>query len=239
MNDLELVRLALRKGANPEKAAFFPNFFKTPEGHPADDKFLGVIVPTQRKIARLSYKTISLKETTALLQSPWHEERLTALFILNLKFAKSSEPIRNEIFNLYLENTKYIDNWDLVDSSADRIVGPWLEASEYKMQVLTKLARSEDVWERRIAMLATFHYIKQARADEALIVIEILLHDEQPYIHKAVGWMLREIGKRVDQQLLTDFLDRHAHEMPRTALRYAIEHLPAEKRQYYMRLKSQ
>jgi 3-methyladenine DNA glycosylase AlkD len=232
------VRRALRKEADPEKAAFLPNFFKTPEGYPAHDKFLGVMVPAQRKIAKLSYKTISLKHTTALLQSPWHEERLTALFILVLKFAKANQSLRNEIFTLYLDNTQYIDNWDLVDSSAEFIVGPWLENSDYKMQVLEKLAGSKDVWERRIAMLSTFHYIKQGRADEAFVIIEILLHDSQPYIHKAVGWMLREIGKRVDRALLLQFLDKHAHDMPRTALRYAIEHLPLEKRQHYLRLKN-
>ena len=155
-----------------------------------------------------------------------------------MKYQKGEQQTRTHIFDLYLENTEYINNWDLVDSSADRIVGAWLQDNPYKMKVLTKLARSASLWERRIAMLATFEYIKQGRADEALVIADILLHDSHDLIQKAVGWMLREIGKRVDQALLLGFLDQHAHDMPRTALRYAIEHLSPDTRKHYMQLKN-
>lgn len=229
----------LRDVANPEKAAFFPRFFKSGPGEYAEgDQFLGVTVPNQRKLAKKYYKILTMGEVLRLLQSPWHEERLTALFILVLKYQKGNQSTKNQIFDLYIENTAYVNNWDLVDSSADRIVGVWLETSAYKMNVLEKLATSDSLWERRIAMLATYHYIKQGRADEALVISSILLHDKHDLIQKAVGWMLREVGKRADQALLLAFLDIHAATMPRTSLRYAIEHLSPQTRSHYLQLKN-
>lgn len=237
---IDELKKELRAAANPEKAAFFPRFFKAGPGEYAEgDKFLGVTVPNQRTLAKKYYKRLTMGETLRLLRSPWHEERLMALFILVLKYQKGEPATKNSIFDLYLDNTQYVNNWDLVDSSAERIVGPWLDGSDYKMNVLTKLAHSKDLWERRIAMIATYHYIRLGRAEEALIIADILLHDKHDLIQKAVGWMLRETGKRVDRQTLLDFLDQHAHNMPRTTLRYAIEHLSPETRQHYMQLKNQ
>lgn len=236
---IDQLKAELRSLVNPEKAAFFPRFFKAGPGEYAEgDQFLGVTVPQQRSLAKKYYKRLTMAETLRLLQSPWHEERLTALFILVFKYQKGQPATKNNIFDLYLENTAYVNNWDLVDSSADKIVGDWLDSNDYKMKVLEKLAHSDDLWERRIAMIATFHYIKQGRADEALVIATILLHDSHDLIQKAVGWMLREIGKRVDRQTLIDFLDQHAHNMPRTTLRYAIEHFSPSTRQYYLQQKN-
>ncbi len=159
--------------------------------------------------------------------------------MLVLKYQKGDQHTKEQVYKIYLNNTQFINNWDLVDSSAEFIIGPWLEDKPSKTQVLTKLANSRLLWERRIAMLATFHYIKRGKPDEALMVIGILLNDKQDLIQKAVGWMLREIGKRVDQIILLNFLDQHASTMPRTTLRYSIEHLSKEQRDHYLSLKYQ
>jgi len=225
----------LRAAADPVKAAFFPRFFKAGPGQYAEgDKFLGVTVPNQRQIAK-NYFSMPLNEVEILLQSEWHEERLTALFILVSKFNKGNEQEREGIYRFYLSHTKCVNNWDLVDSSSAYIVGPYLDSRPEKMKVLTKLAHSGSLWERRIAMLATFYYINKCkRADEALDIAEILLDDSHDLIQKAVGWMLREIGKRVDRQILINFLDQHYKTMPRTTLRYAIEHFDPKTRQKYL-----
>lgn len=234
---LEQVQAEIRAGVDPAKAAFFPKFFKSGPGEYAEgDKFLGVTVPKQRAAAKKYYKNITLNELSVLLKSPWHEDRLTALFMLVLQFQKGSEVTRNEIFDLYVENTKYVNNWDLVDSSADKIVGAWLDGNPYKMKVLVSLANSKNLWERRISMIATFYYIQLGRADETIEIAEILVNDSHDLIQKAVGWMLRETGKRVDRDILLSFLDKHAATMPRTALRYAIEHLDDQMRKHYMGL---
>lgn len=234
---LDDLRTELRAAADPEKAAFFPRFFKAGPGQYAEgDQFLGVTVPEQRKIAK-KYKDLWLGDIEKLIQSPWHEERLTGLLILVSAYQRGSDRARQEIYDFYVTHTDRVNNWDLVDSSAEHIVGPQLQNSSYKMKVLRTLAQSHSLWERRIAMLSTFHYIKQGRADEALEVAEILLQDQHDLIQKAVGWMLREIGKRVDLRLLEAFLDEHAAVMPRTMLRYAIEHFDTLKRQRYMQMK--
>lgn len=231
------LKAELQAAANPEKAAFFPRFFKAGPGQYAEgDKFLGVTVPAQRKIAK-KYADLWLGDIERLVASSWHEERLTGLLILVNAYQKANDKDKQEIYNFYITHTTNINNWDLVDSTADRIVGPHLDGSPYKMKVLEKLARSDSLWERRIAMISTFCYIKQGRADEALVIAEILLHDKQDLIQKAVGWMLREIGKRVDSELLKQFLSRHAATMPRTALRYAIEHFDPDTRLRYMKQK--
>lgn len=228
---------ALRNLADSEKAAFFPRFFKAGPGEYAEgDQFLGVTVPNIRTVAS-QFAGMPLDEITELLHSRWHEERLLALIILVAKYKRANTGKKGEIYELYITNTAFINNWDLVDTSAEYIVGPQLEDSPYKLRVLQKLASSKLLWDRRIAMLATFHYIKQGRADEALVIAEDLLHDKHDLIQKAVGWMLREIGKRVDQSLLLAFLDDHAATMPRTSLRYAIEHLSSETRQHYLKCK--
>lgn len=243
---VQSVQAALRASVDPEKAVFLPRFFKAGPGEYAEgDKFLGVTVPNQRAVAK-RFQGLSLKEAAELLTSEWHEERLTALFILVRQFkganargptsSKDSEANKKAIYELYMSHTKWINNWDLVDSSAGYIVGEYLDGRPEKMMVLQRLAASELLWERRIAMIATFQYIYNGRADEALIIAEQLLYDKHDLIQKAVGWMLREIGKRVDHSLLTQFLDEHAATMPRTTLRYALEHLSPERKAHYMSL---
>ncbi|HEY1064019.1 MAG TPA: DNA alkylation repair protein [Candidatus Saccharimonadales bacterium] len=239
MSTAQAAKTALRQAANPEKAVFFPRFFKAGPGEYAEgDQFLGVTVPHVRLVAK-RYADLSLTEIELLLTSKWHEERLLALIILVQQTKKANESTRQQIFEFYLAHTAYINNWDLVDTSAGYVVGVWLDGRPEKMSVLKHLAQSESLWERRIAMIATFAYIKQGRADEALIIAEILLYDKHDLIQKAVGWMLREIGKRVDGVLLTEFLDMYAATMPRTSLRYAIEHFTPETRRHYLLLAKQ
>ena len=177
------------------------------------------------------YYALPLKEVEKLLDSPWHEERLLALVILVRQYQKGDAGTREAIYRLYLRRTRRINNWDLVDCSAEHIVGPhWREADP---ELLTRLARSPLLWERRIAMLATFHDIKQGRFREPLRIARLLMDDDEDLIHKAVGWMLREIGKR-DPDVEKRFLDRYAHRLPRTALRYAIERFPPDLRARYL-----
>lgn len=235
---LEQVNEALRAVATPARAKSGQWFFKTGPGQYGEgDQFLGVTVPDQRKIAKKFYKTLSLEAMEQMLKSPWHEERLTALFMLVLTYQKGDDFKKAQVANLYLANTRRVNNWDLVDSSAGYILGPWLDGSPYKMKTLTKLAQSENLWERRITMLSTSYYIGKGRADEALEIIGILKNDSHDLIQKAVGWMLREIGKRVDEDILIKFLDKNAPTLPRTTLRYAIERLPQSARKRYLQLK--
>lgn len=228
------VSKALRAISTPERAKASRWFFKTGPGQYGEgDQFLGVTVPEQRKIAK-QFKDMSLPEVEKLVMSPWHEERLTGLFILVGQFQRGDESSKKEIYDFYMAHTKNINNWDLVDSSAGYIVGPWLADKPEKVKVLTKLAESPLLWERRIAMISTQAYINQGRANEAIIIAQMLIDDQHDLIQKAVGWMLRELGKRVDRQILLSFLDQHAATMPRTTLRYAIEHLPLEQRRHYL-----
>lgn len=232
---LEGLQRALRAQASPEKAVLLQRFFKTGPGQYGEgDRFLGLTVPTTRQTIRDFQNKLSLKEVRQLLHSPWHEERLAAVLILVAQYRAGSESKRQKIYQLYLDNSAWVNNWDLVDSSAHYIVGPWLDGRPDKLSMLNRLAKSSLVWDRRIAILATFDYIRQARADEALLIAELLLHDQHDLIQKAVGWMLREVGKRVDRQILLQFLDKHAATMPRTTLRYAIEHLDPQVRQAYL-----
>lgn len=229
---------ALRTYIDAEKAEFLPRFFKTGPGEYSEgDKFLGVTVPNIRAAIKPYYR-MPLDEVTQLLSSEWHEDRLAALLILVWQYPRADTDGKQAIYDTYMTHTHAINNWDLVDSSAEFIVGPHLANSPGKMQILTTLAHSSLLWERRIAMLATFHYIKQGQADEALTIIDILLQDSQDLIRKATGWMLREIGKRVNRQILIAYLDQHAQDMPRTTLRYAIEHLPDTQRKYYLSVKA-
>jgi len=227
------VTKALKTVATAERAKTNAWFFKSGPGQYGEgDKFLGVTVPQQRVIAK-QFKNLSLTEVEKLVMSPWHEERLTGVFILVYQYQRTDTVNKKAIYDFYMSHTKCINNWDLVDSSAGYIVGQWLDGKPEKMKVLTKLAKSDLLWDRRIAMIATFYYITQGTADEALQIIEILINDRHDLIQKAVGWMLREIGKRVDKQALVDFLDKHATTMPRTSLRYAIERFsPTERAKY-------
>ena len=220
----------LRELADPKHAVNLLRFFKTGPGqYGAGDQFLGLRVPQIRKVGR-EFRHLPLREVLELLQSKWHEVRLLALLIMVEQYKRGDERQRAEIYRQYLRNTSRINNWDLVDSSAPHIVGAYLR--ERSRAPLRKLARSKSLWERRIAMIATQHLIRNADFDDALHIAEILVRDENDLIHKAVGWMLRELGAR-DRSALRSFLTRHAPTMPRTMLRYAIEHLsPAERRRW-------
>jgi len=228
---LSSVRRDIRKAARPERAKSHSWFFKTGPGeYGAGDRFLGVTVPQLRALAR-EYRDMPLKYVVRLLQSPWHEERLLALLILVGQYARADTRTRQAIHQTYLRNTGSINNWDLVDSSAAQIVGAHLKRGDRR--VLRRLARSKSVWERRIAMIATYHYIRQKDFKDALAIAALLRRDEHDLIHKAVGWMLREIGKR-DRSAEERFLLTHARTMPRTMLRYAIEKFPQPLRRRYL-----
>ena len=217
--------------ANPEKAVTIAGFFKTGKGEYGEgDLFMGIPVPEQRKIAR-KYSLMSLKDLQKLISSKIHEHRLTALLILVIKYSKAHIKIREDIVNFYLKNIRHINNWDLVDLSADKILGPHLW--ERDNSILFNMATSQNLWERRIAIMTTFHFIKNNQFRDTLALAEILLHDRHDLIHKAVGWMLREIGKR-DQETEERFLLKYYTKMPRTMLRYAIEKFDDNKRRFYL-----
>jgi 3-methyladenine DNA glycosylase AlkD len=221
----------LRKVSTRARAKVSQSFFKTGPGEYGEgDRFLGTAVPDLRKLS-VKYEALPLRDLSSLLKSRWHEERLLALLILVRQYERGTQSARNAIYRLYLGHTRYINNWDLVDSSADAIVGAHLYEGDRAL--LRKLAQSRSVWERRIAILASFHYIKKGEYEDALTITELLLRDEHDLIHKAVGWMLREIGKR-DQAVEERFLKTHAARMPRTMLRYAIERFPEPLRRRYL-----
>lgn len=218
--------------ADPEAARFLQGFFKTGPGQYAEgDRFLGIRVPALRRLAR-ELRGLALPDAVELLRSPMHEERLLALLILDDAYARGDRATRSAVARLYLRHTRFINNWDLVDASAPYILGPHLEHRDRR--VLVRLARSRSLWERRIAVVATFHFIRQHDFADTLRLAELLLGDRHDLIHKAVGWMLREVGKR-DVATLESFLHLHAGRMPRTMLRYAIERLPEAARRRYMR----
>lgn len=240
MQKLDEVKHAIQDMADSEKGAFLQRFFKTGEGqYGFGDRFMGLTVPQSRSIAK-QFKDLRHEDVLQLLHSPIHEERLIALVILTIQYKKGDSGEKKKIYDLYLSNTKYINNWDLVDLSAEYIVGDWLythEGSnpEISSEVLQKLATSENLWERRIAIIATFAWIKNGEADQTFVISEILLHDDQDLIHKAVGWMLREVGKRISEAEEEAFLKPRYKMMPRTMLRYAIERFSEEKRKRYLK----
>lgn len=228
----------LQSFAHPEKAAFFPKFFKTGPGQYGEgDQFIGISVPNQRLVAK-KYKELSLKELQKLLYSPIHEHRLTALLILVKQFEKADLKQQEQIYLFYLKHKAQVNNWDLVDSSAHKIVGAYLMNKDRAL--LYELSQSSSLWDRRIAMISCFAFLRIGDFDDTLKVAELLLHDKHDLIHKAVGWVLRELGKK-DLKILEEFLRRDAQfgrryyqTMPRTMLRYAIEKFPPEKRAFYM-----
>jgi 3-methyladenine DNA glycosylase AlkD len=217
--------------ADEKTATALRRFFKTGPGQYGEgDQFLGVKVPPLRKLARV-FRGLPLAEADVLLQSPFHEARALALLILVDAFQRGDAKLKKEIHELYLSRTAFVNNWDLVDCSAEHVVGGFLVGR--KRGLLKRLARSASVWERRIAMLATFHFIKRREFFDALDVAAALLYDRHDLIHKAVGWMLREVGKR-DPAALEGFLWNHYRWMPRTMLRYAIERFPEPRRKQYL-----
>ncbi len=274
------IEQTLKSNASTDKAKNLARFFKTGKGEYGEgDKFMGIVVPDIRRVAKEYYQQVTLGTIHKLIKSPYHEVRLCALIMLVYQYqkAQSLEP-RAEIYDFYLSHTTYINNWDLVDLSAPNIVGEyllqnsndkvlsqrlirlWRKNSKLKTTsseassttrfsalgtwhvdldpILIHLSKSASLWERRIAVLATFSFIRVGRYQETFAIAEKLLHDEHDLIHKAVGWMLREVGKRVGKAMLCRFLDKHAGTMPRTMLRYAIEHLSDRERKGYLSIKN-
>lgn len=230
--EIETARISLREHSDQSQAGVLQRFFKTGPGEYGEgDRFLGVRVPAIRRIAR-KCRNLALTDTLTLLQSAIHEERLLALIILTQKYQKGTPGEQAEIYREYLNNTQYINNWDLVDTSAEHIVGAFLKNRPRKP--LYELTQSGCLWERRIAIMATFHFIKNDEFKETLKIAEMLVADPEDLIHKAAGWMLREIGKR-DQSVEEAFLRKHYRRMPRTMLRYAIEKFPEDVRQQYLK----
>ncbi len=225
------IQQRLRLFANIGKAQILQGFFKTAPGEYGEgDKFLGIAVPVIRRVAR-EFREAPFSEVQKLIRSLYHEERLLALLMLVKTFSKSDATGRKKIYNIYLKNMTYINSWDLVDLSAPNIIGAYLSGKSRKP--LHNLARSRDVWKRRIAIMATFYLIKQNEFKETLKISEMLITDDHDLIHKAVGWMLREVGKR-DPRIEEQFLQQHYKKMPRTMLRYSIERFPEAKRQRYL-----
>ena len=222
----------MRREASPKDAGFLQRFFKTGPGeYGAGDKFIGIRVPVTRKLAR-EFRGLPRRAVVALLQSPIHEERLLALIILVNAYQRGDDTERAEIYKLYLAQLDRVNNWDLVDSSAPYLIGPHL--LNRSRTTLFRLARSQNLWHRRVAVLATFHFIRAGDFADTLRLAERLRDDEHDLMHKAVGWMLREIGKR-DVVVFRKYLDQHAAFMPRTMLRYAIEKLSERERRRYLR----
>ena len=217
--------------ADPVRAAHSKRFFRTGAGqYGAGDQFLGIHVPQIRQVAT-RYRDLDLQEVHLLLCNPLHEIRLLALVILVAQFRKADSAGQKAIYDLYMRNRRWINNWDLVDLSAPTIVGGWLQSRS--RAILPKLAKSKTLWDRRIAILATFRFIRDEDFVDALFLADILVDDNEDLVHKAVGWMLREIGKR-DRSVEEAFLKLHYKKMPRTMLRYAIEKFPGTLRQRYL-----
>lgn len=225
------IRRRLRALGNSARVPVLQRFFKTAPGqYGAGDRFRGINVPTLRRLAR-EYQALPLRHVDKLLKSPWHEDRLLALLILVRQYQHGDVRLRKAIFRFYMRNTDRINNWDLVDCSAEHIVGAQLR--EDGLPTLLRLARSKRLWERRIAIIATFDHIKHRKFAATFAVARVLLEDRDDLIHKAVGWMLREVGKR-NRARAQAFLSRHVKRMPRTMLRYAIERFPGPLRRRYL-----
>ena len=226
------VGTALDALRDPAIAASSQRFFKSGPGEYGEgDRFLGIRVPVLRRLARM-HRSLPLDQVVEHLRSVWHEERLLALLILVEQDRRGSAESRERIHSTYLGHTRFVNNWDLVDTSAEHLVGAHVGPDD--LTLLERLAGSSSVWERRIAMLATFHWTKQGVSEPALRIANLLLDDPHDLIHKAVGWMVREVGKR-DPQRVEAFLAERYRRMPRTMLRYAVERLPEARRQRYLR----
>jgi 3-methyladenine DNA glycosylase AlkD len=222
----------LRAHADPEIAAHSQRFFRAiPGGYGEGDRFLGIRVPVVRRVAR-GGRTLPLRSVLSILRSRWHEERLLALVIMVEQFRRGDHDRRHALHEAYLAHTAHVNNWDLVDTSAHVLVGEWLLDSD--RQLLGRLARSRSLWEQRIAIIATLAFIRNGQFDDTLAVADRLLDHEHDLIHKAVGWMLREVGNR-DRSVEEAFLQPRYRAMPRTMLRYAIEKFPERRRQAYLK----
>jgi 3-methyladenine DNA glycosylase AlkD len=230
---INTIKNDLRALAKPEKREVLQRFFKTGPGEYGEgDLFLGVMVPDIRAVAKQYYRSIGLRGLAVLARSPYHEERLLGLVILTYQFENGDKHRKKEIYDWYLRHTRYINNWDLVDLSAHEIVGAYLE--DKQRGILKKLARSARLWERRIAVVSTYHFIRNNEFADTLSLAAMLLEDREDLIHKAVGWMLREVGKR-NERVLKKFLNKYYRAMPRTMLRYAIERFPRDIRASFLK----
>lgn len=261
MPKLKNLQKEIQKLKNPAKSKLLQRFFKTGKGEYGEgDKFLGIMVPKQRALVKKYWQDLNLKNIEILLKSKYHEERLIALLILvkqyssppqvwgGIKGEVDNSKIQNhksKIYNFYLSHTKYINNWDLVDLSAHKIAGNYLYSLSLEGEgrvrgekdILVRLANSKNLWERRIAIISTFAFIDKNNPSMTFKLAKILLGDRHDLIHKAVGWSLREMGKKCGQNILKHFLDKYATKMPRTMLRYAIEKLSQKERKHYLQIK--
>ena len=234
---LRQIQQELRILHDREKAELLQGFFKTKPGEYGEgDIFLGITVPEQRKISKKYYSQTSPRQVQELLDSKIHDERSVALFMLIEKYKRADSKQKKNIFDFYLKNLNKgnINNWDLVDISAPSIIGDYLLDNEEQKNILYLLVSSNDLWKKRVAVLSTFAFIKLKQFEDSLKIAKILLNDEHDLIHKAVGWMLREIGKK-NQKIEEAFLKKHYKEMPRTMLRYSIERFPEKLRQKYLK----
>ncbi|MFB5651911.1 DNA alkylation repair protein [Leptospira wolffii] len=226
----EVIR-EIRSHADPKKVEILAGFFKSGKGEYGEgDIFLGIQVPPIRKISK-EFRGLPLTELQKIVSSKYHEERLCGFFILCETFSKSEEADRKKLHSFYLKNIKYVNNWDIVDLSSREMIGDYLR--DKKRDLLYKLAKSKNLWERRISVIATYSFIRQGDFGDTLSISELLITDKEDLIHKATGWMLREVGNR-DLKVETDFLDKHAERMPRTMLRYSIEKFPEALKKKYM-----
>lgn len=225
------IRNEIRALADPEIAAHSQRFFKTGKGEYGEgDRFLGIRVPVIRRQVK-SHRDASLQAILAILRSRWHEERLFAVLALVDRYGRGDDETKKQVFNAYLDHLRFVNNWDLVDSSAHLIVGPWLESRSRRR--LRTMSKSGNLWVRRVAIMSTYHYIRQYDFSDTLEIAASLLDDPHDLIHKAVGWMLREVGNR-DKQAEVRFLKKHYRAMPRTMLRYAIEKFPQNERKRWL-----
>lgn len=231
--NISSLKAELKKAGDPEKAKDLSRFFKTGKGQYGEgDVFIGVRVPLNRKISR-KYINLSLADIKEMLNSPVHEYRFAALEILVYKYRKGDAGGKKRIFEFYLSNLRNVNNWDLVDTSAPHIIGDYIYTTGSRLPLLEKLARSRNLWERRISVISTFAFIKQNSLEPTLRIVRLLMNDEHDLIHKACGWMLRELGKR-SLEKEESFILRYMHAMPRTMLRYAIERFPEPLRKSYL-----
>ncbi len=234
---LDDLKRDLRKLANPKRAMVSQSFFKTGKGQYAEgDIFIGVAAPDSRSIV-LRYKDLPLGSIKKLLSSKIHEERVVAVLLLVRRFERGGKKERKEIFDFYLKHTSSVNNWDLVDLSAHKIIGAYLFQNKKPITLLVSLAKSKNLWERRIAVISTAYYIKEGSSAEIFKIAEILLSDKHDLIHKAIGWMLREVGKQCSQKEEEEFLRKNIRKLPRTTLRYAIERFPKKLRKEYLGVK--
>lgn len=232
MSNLNNLKKDLQKLANPQQAQILQRFFKTGPGEYGEgDVFLGINVPDQRKVAK-KYVGISLDALKKLVNSKIHEHRLTGFMLLDYKYQQADQRAKKKLFNFYIKNRAGANNWDIIDVTAPKIIGDFLIDKD--KSILYKFAKSKNLWERRIAMVACIAFIRENDFKDTLRISEILLNDEHDLIHKAVGWMLREVGKR-DQAVGEKFLKKHYQKMPRTMLRYAIERFSDKKRRLYLK----